>query len=131
MGLAFTLEADARNFRPTSDRGVVQEAQLTLGAQPPFAYRMGVKIPWDFMWKPSDPNCELSLKVQGLRCEPKSFTGPWALFRLFDQGVAQGGSVYWDFDCGGFAYRAEYGLKGDFLQRGHFQSFKLPEKICP
>ncbi|MGH8004577.1 MAG: ImcF-related family protein, partial [Limisphaerales bacterium] len=89
MGLAFTLEADAKNFRAISGRGVVQEAQFTLSSQMPFAYRMGVKIPWEFMWKPGDPNCELALKVQGLRCEPKSFSGPWALFRLFDQGTVE------------------------------------------
>jgi len=131
VGLAFILEADAPHFRAVSGRGVVQEALFILGSQPAFAYRMGVKIPWEFMWKPGDPNCELVLKAKDLRCEPKSFAGHWALFRLFDEAKFEAGRAAWDFDCGGFTFRAEYGLKGDFLERGHFKSFQLPEKICP
>ncbi|MCI0330478.1 MAG: type VI secretion system membrane subunit TssM [candidate division Zixibacteria bacterium] len=131
MGLLFTLEGDAKNFRAVSGRGVVQEALFTLGSQPPFAYRMGMRIPWEFVWKPGEPGCELALKVQGFRCEPKTFSGPWALFRLFDEATLEAGRAAWDFDCGGFTCRAEYGLKGDFLERGHFKALKLPEKICP
>lgn len=130
LSFSFTLEADAPHFRALSGRGVVQEAQFSLGSQPPFSYRMGVKVPWQFQWKAVDPNTELSLKVQNLRCDPKSYSGPWALFRLFDEAKLDAGQAAWDFNCGGFTYRAEYSLDGAFLARGHFKNLKLPEKIC-
>jgi type VI protein secretion system component VasK len=127
FGFTFTLEANAPDFRATNGRANIQEAVFALGAQT-FTYRMGIKVPWEFRWKGDEPGCEIRIKTAS-RCDPVAFDGPWALFKVFDAAQAGSGRVYWDFPCG-FTYRAEYGLKGDFLGRGHFRSLRLPERLC-
>ncbi len=127
FGLSFTLEANAPDFRATNGRANISEAVFALGAQN-FTYRMGIKVPWEFRWKGDEPGCEIRIKTAS-RCDPVALDGPWALFKVFDAGQTGGGRVYWDFPCG-FTYRAEYGLKGDFLGRGHFKSIRLPERLC-
>jgi hypothetical protein len=115
------LEADAPDFQK------IQEAAFTLGTNK-FPYRMGQKMRWEFRWTGNEPGAELRITVAS-RCDPVAFEGPWALFKIFDVAGVKGRKVYWDFPCG-LNYRAEYGLIGDFLARGHFKGLRLPERLC-
>jgi len=76
LGFLFTLEADAHDFKPLSGRGGVQEALFTLGKEPSFSYKMGVRFPWEFQWK-------AGRRARSWRCgsktsavTPKSTTAP-------------------------------------------------------
>ncbi len=122
LNVVFVLEAEARGFdnlaRVTFELG---EDRLR--------YSMGSPKRERFTWTGQDVECSITAQpVEGAR-KTISKTGPWSLFKMFDEAVFEGSTVKWStvqqFD-------ARYTLSGQaagFIRRGGFR-FAAPSTIC-